>query len=61
MAAEQPALRVRARLKLGMELRLGESCVGGILLSGNRGEQEDSWVLHILEDGGKASSSVEEA
>lgn len=61
MAAEQPTLRARARLNLGMEFRLGDSCIGGMLPSGNRGEQKASQVLHILEDGGKSSSSVREA
>lgn len=32
-----------------------------MLLSGNRGAQETSQVLLILEDGGKASSSAKEA
>lgn len=61
MAAEQPTLRARARLNLGMEFRLGDRCIGGMLSSGNRGEQKASQVLHILEDGGKSSSSVKEA
>lgn len=58
MAAEQ---RARARLYLGMEFRLGDSCIGGMLPSGNRGEQKASQMLYILEDGGKSSSSVKEA
>lgn len=58
MAAEQPSLRARARLNLGIELRLRDSRIGGRLPSGNRGEQEASLVLPILGDGGKASNSV---
>lgn len=61
VAAERASLSASARLNLGVEFRLGDSCTGGMLLSGNRGAQETSQVLLILEDGGKASSSAKEA
>lgn len=46
---------------LRMEFRLGDSCVGGMLRSGNRGKGKTFQVLHILEDSGEASSSVKRA
>lgn len=61
MAAERASLSASARLNLGVEFRLGDSCTEGMLLSGNREAQETSQVLLILEDGGKASSSAKEA
>lgn len=58
MGAKQPTLRARTRLNLGMEFRLGDCCIEGMLPSDNKGEQQTSGCIISCRMGEKSSSSV---